>query len=73
MRELLQQMGTVHAAVKEKLDDPASAILDIDKTVADTLRSEALPTRNFGYALAGSLLPWIDKDLGNGITLIRRI
>lgn len=66
MRELIQQMGTVHAAVKAKLDDPASAILDIDKTVADTLRGEALPTSNFGYALAGSLLPWIDKDLGNG-------
>ena len=66
MRELIQQMGTVHAAVKTKLDDPAAAILDIDKTVADTLRSESLPTANFGYALAGSLLPWIDKDLGNG-------
>ena len=66
MRELIQQMGAAHAAVKTKLDDPASAILDIDKTVADTLRSEALPTSNIGYALAGSLLPWIDKDLGNG-------
>ena len=66
MRELIQQMGAAHAAVKTKLDDPASAILDIDKTVADTLRSEALPKSNIGYALAGSLLPWIDKDLGNG-------
>ena len=66
MRELIQQMGAVHAAVKTKLDDPASAILDIDKTVAETLRSESLPKSNIGYALAGSLLPWIDKDLGNG-------
>ena len=66
MRELIAQMGVAHAAVKTKLDDPASAILEIDKAVADTLRSEELPTANIGYALAGSLLPWIDKDLGNG-------
>ncbi len=66
MRELIQQMGAAHAAAKTKLDDPASAILDIDKAVADALRSEALPKKNIGYALAGSLLPWIDKDLGNG-------
>ncbi len=66
MRELIQQMGAAHAAVKTKLNDPASAILDIDKAVADTLRSDALPKKNIGYALAGSLLPWIDKDLGNG-------
>ena len=66
MRELIAQMGVAHAAVKAKLEDPASAILEIDKAVADTLRSDAMPTANFGHALAGSLLPWIDKDLGNG-------
>ena len=66
MRELIQQMGAIHAAVKTKLDEPASAILEIDKIVADSLRSLSLPKSNFGYALAGSLLPWIDKDLGTG-------
>jgi aspartate-semialdehyde dehydrogenase len=66
MRELIAQMGATHAAVKAKLDDPASAILEIDQGVANALRSEAMPTQNFGHPLAGSLLPWIDKDLGNG-------
>jgi aspartate-semialdehyde dehydrogenase len=66
MRELVSQMGYAHASVRTLLDDPASAILDIDRTVADTLRSDSLPTKNFGHPLAGSLLPWIDKDLGNG-------
>jgi aspartate-semialdehyde dehydrogenase len=66
MRELVAQMGVVHGSVRELLTDPASAILEIDRRVADTLRSEALPTQNFGVPLAGSLIPWIDKDLGNG-------
>src|SRR5687767_14311915 len=66
MRELVSQMGVVHGAVKEQLADPASAILEIDRRVADTLRSDAYPTQNFGVPLAGSLIPWIDKDLGNG-------
>jgi len=66
MRELLQQMGMVSKSPGALLDDPLSSILEIDKKVADTLRSDALPTENFGHALAGSLLPWIDKDLGNG-------
>ena len=66
MRELLSQMGVVHAAASARLSDPASAILDIDRTVTETLRGSALPTSEFGHALAGSLLPWIDKDLGNG-------
>jgi len=66
MRELVGQMGYTHAAVKSLLDDPASAILDIDRGVAAALRSAELPTQNFGAPLAGSLLPWIDKDLGNG-------
>ena len=66
MRELLQQMGEVHFAAKGLLDDPASAILEIDREVAGILRDEAFPTEHFGVPLAGSLLPWIDTDLGNG-------
>jgi aspartate-semialdehyde dehydrogenase len=66
MRELLQQMGEVHFAAKGLLDDPASAILDIDREVAGILRDNEFPTEHFGVPLAGSLLPWIDTDLGNG-------
>jgi aspartate-semialdehyde dehydrogenase len=66
MRELLAQMGSAHDAVKPMLDDPASAILEIDRQVADTLRGEAFPTDNFGVPLAGSLIPWIDKQMENG-------
>jgi aspartate-semialdehyde dehydrogenase len=66
MRELLKQMGVAHQTVKPLLDDPASAILDIDRNVADVLRSREYPTEFFGVPLAGSLIPWIDKDLGNG-------
>jgi aspartate-semialdehyde dehydrogenase len=66
MRELLQQMGEVHFAAKALLDDPASAILDIDREVAGILRDERFPTTHFGVPLAGSLLPWIAEDLGNG-------
>ena len=66
MRELLQQMGEAHLAAKALLDDPASAILDIDREVAGVLRDERFPTEHFGVPLAGSLIPWIDKDLGNG-------
>ncbi|MFC1684871.1 aspartate-semialdehyde dehydrogenase [Pseudomonadota bacterium] len=66
MRELLAQMGAAETAVKPQLDDPASAILEIDRIVADTLRSDAFPTDNFGVPLAGSLIPWIDKQLENG-------
>jgi aspartate-semialdehyde dehydrogenase len=66
MRELLQQMGEVHFAAKGLLDDPASAILEIDREVAGILRDEKFPSEHFGVPLAGSLLPWIDADLGNG-------
>ncbi len=66
MRELIQQMGAVHAAVADRLEQPASAILEIDRIVADTLRSSAVPTASFGVPLAGSLIPWIDKQLDNG-------
>jgi aspartate-semialdehyde dehydrogenase len=66
MRELVSQMGVIHASAASQLADPGSAIVDIDRSVTDTLRGGALPTEQFGYPLAGSLLPWIDKDLGNG-------
>jgi aspartate-semialdehyde dehydrogenase len=66
MRELLQQMGSIHGQVKSQLDDPAGAILDIDKKVSDHIRSDAYPKEFFGAPLAGSLIPWIDKQLENG-------
>jgi aspartate-semialdehyde dehydrogenase len=66
MRELLEQMGAAHAAAASLLRDPASAILDIDRAVTDCLRGDGLPKAQFGAALAGSLIPWIDRDLGNG-------
>ncbi|AUF97333.1 aspartate-semialdehyde dehydrogenase [Pseudomonas sp. BIGb0278] len=66
MRELIKQMGGINAAVSEDLANPASAILDIDRKVAEAMRSEAFPTENFGVPLAGSLIPWIDKELPNG-------
>jgi aspartate-semialdehyde dehydrogenase len=68
MRELIAQMGSIHGAVEKLLDDPKSAILDIDQKVAAQMRSAALPIENFGVPLAGSLIPWIDKDLGNGMS-----
>jgi aspartate-semialdehyde dehydrogenase len=68
MRELLQQMGELHLAAKSMLGDPASAILDIDREVAGILRDESFPTEHFGVPLAGSLLPWIADDLGNGMS-----
>ena len=67
MRELLTQYGTLNAAVKSLLDDPKSAILEIDRLVAATQRGlTAEQTANFGVPLGGSLIPWIDKDLGIG-------
>ncbi|MFJ5510389.1 aspartate-semialdehyde dehydrogenase [Pectobacterium jejuense] len=66
MRELLAQMGTLHGEVAKELQDPASAILDIERKVTALTRSGSLPTDNFGVPLAGSLIPWIDKQLDNG-------
>jgi aspartate-semialdehyde dehydrogenase len=66
MRELLNQMGAAHAAVADLLADPKSAILEIDRKLAETMRSDAFPTQHFGAPLAGSLIPWIDKALDNG-------
>jgi len=67
MRELLTQFGTINAAVKPLLDDPASAILEIDRGVLATQHGlSSDETKQFGVPLAGNLIPWIDKDLGNG-------
>ncbi len=67
MRELLTQFGTLNAEVKSLLDDPKSAILEIDRRLVDKQRSlSAAETANFGVPLGGSLIPWIDKDLGEG-------
>jgi aspartate-semialdehyde dehydrogenase len=69
MRELLTQYGTLNAEVKALLDDPKSAILEIDRKVIAKQRSlTAVETTNFGVPLGGSLIPWIDKDLGNGVS-----
>ncbi|MBU6271123.1 MAG: aspartate-semialdehyde dehydrogenase [Betaproteobacteria bacterium] len=68
MRELLAQMGSAHAAAADLLADEGSAILDIDRVVSERLRSAEFPTAHFGAPLAGSLIPWIDKDLGNGMS-----
>ncbi len=69
MRELLAQFGTLSSAVRPLLDDPASAILDIDRGVIALQRAlSSGQTRHFEVPLGGSLIPWIDKDLGNGMS-----
>jgi len=66
MRDLVAQMAEIGGETRKLIDDPASAILDIDRTVTDSIRARDFPREAIGYPLAGSLLPWIDKDLGNG-------
>ena len=66
MRELLCQMGILEGSVADLLNDPGSAILDIDRQVTEALRSDRLPVGEFGYPLAGSLLPWIDREVEDG-------
>ncbi len=67
MRELIAQMGALHDAVKTELTDPASAILEIDRKVSETMRAKSFPTQNFrNTALAGGLIPWIDVPVENG-------
>ena len=69
MRELLTQFGTLHTEVRELLDDPHSPILEIDRKVLARQHSlSAQETSNFGVPLGGSLIPWIDKDLGHGVS-----
>ncbi len=66
MRELISQMGVINDAVSSELANPSSSILDIDRKVADTMRSHSFPTDQFGVPLAGSLIPWIDVKRDNG-------
>jgi aspartate-semialdehyde dehydrogenase len=68
MRELIRQMGAINDEVKELNEDPASAILDIDKKLADFLRSDNYPKEKWGVPLAGSLIPWLDSQLDSGQT-----
>ncbi len=70
MRELLTQFGALNAEVKSLLDDPHSAILEIDrKVLAKQHAFSAEETQHFGAPLAGNLIPWIDKDMNNGVSL----
>jgi aspartate-semialdehyde dehydrogenase len=66
MRELIRQMGMIYASVADDMANPASAILEIDRKVAEAQRGEEFPVDHFGVPLAGSLIPWIDKELPNG-------
>lgn len=66
MRELISGMGVLHDSVSDNLSDPASAILEIDRTIADTQRLDDFPKQHFGAVLAGSLIPYIDSQLDNG-------
>ena len=66
MRELISQMGIIYDHAKNLVEDRNSSILDIDKNVSSTIKSKDFPVDNFGVPLAGSLIPWIDKDLNNG-------
>ncbi len=66
MRELIRQMGSAHNSVKDFLADPSSAILEIDRTLSEHVRSDTYPTEFFGAPLACSLIPWIDRQLENG-------
>lgn len=66
MRELLEQMGGLRNSVAELLDDPGSAILEIDRKVTDAMRDGGVPVEHFGVPLAGSLIPYIDKQMDNG-------
>ncbi len=68
MRELIKQMGAIHDDVKTLVDDPASAILDIDRQVTDFLRGDEYPLDQWGVPLAGSLIPWLDSQLETGQT-----
>ncbi len=66
MRELLSQMGALETSVESELKTPGSSILDIDRKVTETLRSDSFPTKEFGFPLAGSVLPWIDREVEDG-------
>ena len=66
MKELIAQMGAIHSSVAQQLDNPSSAILEIDKIVSEKMASSDLPQDQFGVPLAGSLIPWIDVPMPSG-------
>jgi len=66
MRELIMGMGAINTCVASEFTNPSTTICDIDRKVMDILRSDTFPKKHFSVPLAGSLIPWIDKDLGNG-------
>lgn len=66
MRELIMGMGAIHACVASELTNPSTTICDIDRKITHILRSDTFPKKHFSVPLAGSLIPWIDKDLDNG-------
>ncbi|MFZ2950679.1 MAG: aspartate-semialdehyde dehydrogenase [Desulfuromonadaceae bacterium] len=66
MRELLAQKGVLHGVVAEELKNPGSAILEIDRKVTAALRDGSMPTKEFGFPLAGNVLPWIDREVEDG-------
>src|SRR5690554_5556820 len=68
MRELLVQMGELNASVKSELEDPSSAILEIDRKITESMRSDSFSTQHFEVPLAGSHIPFIDKQLDNGMS-----
>ncbi|RMF15139.1 MAG: aspartate-semialdehyde dehydrogenase [Gammaproteobacteria bacterium] len=68
MRELISQMGLLHGAVERLLNDPASAILEIDRLITETMTGSDFPSPMFGAPLAGALIPWIDSPMPNGQT-----
>jgi len=68
MRELIAQMATLSDAAQGALDDPSVGALAFDRIVTERLRSDELPVDQFGYPLAASLLPWIDRAVEGGQT-----
>ena len=68
MRELVAQMRAIGGGLGELVEDPSAAILEIDRTVTESLRSDDFPTTHFGVPLAGSLIPWIDRPMPDGQT-----
>ena len=68
MRELIEQMGQLYSSARDLLSDPKSPILEIDHAVSMSLLSDQMPVRSLGAPLAGSLIPWIHDDLGNGVS-----
>ena len=68
MRELVAQMGAIHASTETLLIDPASSILEVDRSVSDAMMADSFPTDRWAAPLAGSLIPWVDSHLGDGLT-----